>query len=284
MAFIHPLSCECAKTELDIFSIPPTQNSIISGQWVEYQPLSALSSSGPIEFLVSGSGDDYLDLTQSWLHVSVKVTKADGTALGNDANVAPENNWFHTLFSQVDLSLNETLISPANMTYPYRAYMENLLTFGGDAKESQLTSQLFYSDTVNNFDVEPKAECEETNPAMHTRREYVKNSHAIEMIGRLHLDVFHQSKLLLNGVDMKIRLNRSKDTFNLHYIPAAAGFLTKICEATLYVRKVKLNPRVQLAHLKGLEKGTAKYPVRRVEVKTFSVPAGEFQAKNPNLF
>ena len=41
MAFIHDHSCECAKTELDIFSEPLTQTSIEYGNYVEYHPLSS---------------------------------------------------------------------------------------------------------------------------------------------------------------------------------------------------------------------------------------------------
>lgn len=284
MAFLHPMSCECLKSELDLFSIPPTQTSIIGGQWVEYQPLSSLSTFGPIEFSISGSGEDYVDFSQSWLYVVAKVTKPDGTNLDADTFVAPVNNWFHSLFAQIDLSLNDTLVTTSNNTYPYRAYLENLLTFGSDAKESQLTSELFYSDTVDKFDSTPKKDNDGDNKGQDVRRKYIAESSAVEMIGRLHLDAFHQPKLLLNGVDMKIRLNRSKDSFNLQYDPPAGGFVTQISQATLYVRKVKLNPKVQMAHIKALEKGTAKYPLRRVETKTFSVPAGNLQATQPNLF
>ena len=283
MAFLHPLSCECANSELDLFALPPTQTSVLSGQWVEYQPLSAIST-GPIEFNISGSGDDYLDFSHTWLHLVTKVTKSDGGDLAPDAEVAPENNWFHSLFSQIDVSLNDTLVSTSNNTYPYRAYIENLLTFGNDAKKSQLTSEFFYSDTVNKFDVEPNAGGLAENPGMATRKNFAANSSVIEMIGRLHLDIFNQPKLMLNNVDVKLRLNRSKDTFNLHYSPENAGFLTKISEATLYVRKVKVNPKVSMAHIKALEHGNAKYPVRRVETKTFSVPAGDLDARHPNLF
>ena len=77
MAFIHENSCECAKSELDLFAVPPTQTSIESGMYVEYHPISSLSNGAPIEFDVSSSGDDYIDLTNSLLHVRAKIIKAD---------------------------------------------------------------------------------------------------------------------------------------------------------------------------------------------------------------
>ena len=53
MAFIHDQSCECAKTELDVFSVPTKQTSIEYGNYVEYHALSSITVSGPIEFDVS---------------------------------------------------------------------------------------------------------------------------------------------------------------------------------------------------------------------------------------
>jgi hypothetical protein len=55
-------------------------------------------------------------------------------------------------------------------------------------------------------------------------------------------------------------------------------------EASLFVRKAKLSPAVQMAHIKALERGTAKYPIRRVETKVFSVPKGNLSANQENLF
>jgi len=45
---------------------------------------------------------------------------------------------------EVDISLNGTLITSSTNTYPYRAVLETLLSYGEDAKTSQLTSVLFY--------------------------------------------------------------------------------------------------------------------------------------------
>ena len=43
MAFAHDLSCECTKSELDLFSVPPTQTNMEHGSWVEYHPLSTVT-------------------------------------------------------------------------------------------------------------------------------------------------------------------------------------------------------------------------------------------------
>ena len=117
MALIHRQSCESVDTGLDLFSIPPTQTTVEDDQFVEFQPLSSLSPSAPIEFAISRGGTEYLDFSNTYLHVRAKVTKADRSDLDAGADVAPINYWFHSLFSQVDVSLNDTLISPSENTY-----------------------------------------------------------------------------------------------------------------------------------------------------------------------
>ena len=89
MAFVHHDSQECTKSELDLFTIPATQTSITKGQWIEYHPLSNITDSGPIEFNVSGTGEEYLDLARTQFFVKAKITKANGNALVPNAEVGP---------------------------------------------------------------------------------------------------------------------------------------------------------------------------------------------------
>jgi len=123
-------------SELDLFSVPPTQTSVENGTWVEYHPLSAVGDGPPIEFDISGTSEDYIYLA--------KITKQDGTNLDVNDPVGPVNLLLHSLFSQVDISLKETQVTTSTNTYPYRAMLETLLSYGGDAKKSQLTSDLYY--------------------------------------------------------------------------------------------------------------------------------------------
>ena len=42
--------------------------------------------------------------------------------------------WMHSLFSDVGVNLSEKLVSPPTSMYPYRAYIETLLSYGPAAK------------------------------------------------------------------------------------------------------------------------------------------------------
>ena len=95
--------------------------------------MASLDSGGLIEFSILGLGDDYLDLANTMLHVEANVTRADGAALDLADPVGPVNNWLHSLFSQVDVYLNGTIVIPSTNTYAYRAYIQTLLSYGTDA-------------------------------------------------------------------------------------------------------------------------------------------------------
>ena len=273
MAFVHKLSCEGLKSELDLFTVPLTQTAIIDSHTVHHQPVSSLDSGGPIEFVVPGSGDDYLDLADTKLHVRAKVTRADGSDLDPADPVAPVNNWLHSLFGQVDFYLNGTLVTPSTNTYPYRAYIETLLSYGDDAKETQLTSQMWYKDTAGRMDAVVIDGADPTaNAGFVARRHMIAQSRVVDMIGRVHVDLLLQDKLLINGVELKVRFVRSKDAFALIAGGANPAYKIQIVNATLFVKKVTLNPSVQMAHIKALEKATAKYPLRPVECKVYSIP------------
>ena len=61
------------------------------------------------------------------------------------------------------------------------------------------------------------------------------------------------------------------------------GKLT-IKEAALFVCKVKVGPLVQLAHINALKRGNAKFPINRVEVRTFSIPRVNLNVNYAHLF
>jgi len=209
MAFVHEQSCECTKSELDLFSVPPTQTSMEQGSWVEYHPLTTVTDGSPIEFDISGTGEDYIDFGNTMLYVKAKITQNNGQDLDADAAVGPVNLFLHSLFSQVYISLNGTLITASTNTYPYRALLETLLSYGENAKKTQLSSALFYKDQAGKMD-SVNFDDAEVNDGLGKRRALVARSREFDMMGRLHADIFFQDRYMLNEVGVKIKLNRSK--------------------------------------------------------------------------
>ena len=240
----------------------------------------SLDSGGPIEFVIPGTGDAFLDLANTYLLIRAKVVRRVGTDLAADTPVAPLNNWLHYLFSQVDVYLNDTLVTPSSNTYQFRAYVDTVLSYGTKAKNTQLTSQLWYKDTAGHMDA---TTVDGGNIGLIERRRYIAESRIVEMMGRLHVDLFLQDRFLLNGVSVKIRLVRSKDPFSLRAGGQNPDYKVQIVNAVLFARRAVLSPTVQMAHIKALQKGTAKYPIRPVDCKVYSIPQGAMSHTHENL-
>lgn len=265
----------CTKSELDIFATPPTQNCVESGQMQCYRPISTIDGESPIEFLIPGHGDEYIDLAHTMLHISAKIDNINAA----NTNIAPVNNWLHSLFSQVDIYLNQKCVTPPSNSYNYRAYIENLLNYGSDAKNSHLATNFWYKDTAGfmNNTVDDK------NSGFQVRKDLSKDSQVIDMFGNLHCDLFNQDKYLINGVEMTVRLQKSKNSFHL-MCSEDTGAKVCIIDAILYVRKIKINPSIIIAHARALSIATAKYPITRVDIKTISIPK-DLQSKTiDNLY
>ncbi len=73
--------------------VPATQTSVESGLYVNYHPVSSITGGAPIEFDVNATGEDYLDLANSLLHVRAKIVKINGDNLKAANTVGPVNNF-----------------------------------------------------------------------------------------------------------------------------------------------------------------------------------------------
>jgi len=130
MAFVNPNSCKCTNSEMDVFAVQPTQTSIEEASVVEYHPISSLANRALIDFDIPGSGEQYIDTNNIQLYVRAKIVRPGvGNNLIEDNAVAPVDLLLYSLLLQVDVSLNNRLISNWTNTYPYRAMLEMLLSY-----------------------------------------------------------------------------------------------------------------------------------------------------------
>lgn len=152
MSLTHHLSSECTKSELDLFAPPMTQLSIDQTNYVEIHPLNAIADQEVLDFLIPGSGSFYLDLNSTLLYLRLQIKNADGTNLCDADHCGIIQYPLNTIFSQVDVSLNNVLISSSSATHPYRSIIETLLNYSRDSLESQFSAGLWYKDIGADLD------------------------------------------------------------------------------------------------------------------------------------
>ncbi|CAF4212055.1 unnamed protein product [Rotaria magnacalcarata] len=206
------------------------------------------------------------------MYLKGTVVNLDGTAIAAAAAVFPENNFLHTLFSKVEIFLNDQTTAVSTCHYAYRAYLENLLNYDTDTKQTVLQKEGFFAQSEI--------------AARQTRFQALTNK-TFEVYGNLHTDFTLQPHLLMSGVNVKIRFTRTKPQFHIR----AASSVTrdenpyfKIEEVYLYIRRVQINPKIFFDVEQQLAKETAKYPLNRVETKILTLETGISNKQLDNIF
>ena len=107
----------------------------------------------------------------------------------------------------------------------------------------------------------------EDNAGFEARRLLCAKSKPFQVLSRLHVDIAHQGRYLLNGVDLEIRLVRNPHSLTL-MAANNSTYKLKILEASFYVRRIKLSSATKLSHIrqKKIKGQSALYPTRRIEV------------------
>ena len=281
---VHKDSNDCSSLSLDLFLLPPTLSSFQKGKSINYHPITSLSHGGPIEFKVSGSEKGFLDLARSYLYLKVKVSKADGSNLDGASKVGFANYPIASLFNQVDVILGGKLMSSATNTYAHHSILEVLLNYDKEAAESQLGCELFCKDTAGQMEEMDTSANPVLNTGLGTRSEWTKMNKIVELWGRIHSDLLDQEKLILNSVDLMVKLHRHKPEFCLLSGDTAPAYKISIVDAIFYVTKIELTPSAFNAFSTVLNNKNAQYTITRTTPKAFTVPGGQQSQHIDNAF
>jgi hypothetical protein len=101
-----------------------------------------------------------------------------------------------------------------------------------------------------------------------------KQSKEAEMYGRIHSDICNVPKFLLPGIQLQIKFTKAKSSFYLMNANADCKTMFKFLDAKLFVKRIRANPQIPLAHQAALKTELARYNMTRVELKTFTFFSG----------
>ena len=160
-----------------------------------------------------------------------------------------------------------SVVTPSITAYPYIAYIETILNFSKDAKDSHLTSALFYKDKAGKMDsVNPLAEEANVNTGLKKRHAHTRQS--------TFLRLCRSSSSFV----------RTRDPFCVVSSAENPNFKVVIEECVFRARRVTVAPSVMMSHNQALQQTTAKYPINRIDCKVVSVPRGNMSGNQPNIF
>lgn len=270
--------------ELAIFQTPVVDTGVESIEWVGYRPVSQLTSAiGPIEFNIAGHSTSYIDLYRTRLHVKFRITKEDGTPVAIANKVGVVNLALQTFWSQVDVSLQNQVVSPnIGNNYAFKSYIDVLLKNEEDPKLSWLQAQLFFVDTHSYMDESDPAGG--NNTGLLKRFELTSAGNETDMEGPLYTDITRQRKFILNGVQVNVKLWPNKPEFSLMSSEEGAKYGLRITDAVLKVCMVKVNPGIIIGHAEALETVPATYPYTKTDIRTFSIATGQYAVSIEDVF
>ena len=212
----------------------------------------------------------------------MRLTRHDNTPIQEDDLVGLVNLPLHSIFNQIELSLQQTPLGHLGTNYPYKAYIDTLLKSSKTQQSNALTSQLLYKDTVDHDDSNVKTT---SNTGLFNMALFTAVGKVVDMEGPLHLDLFQQSRYMLSGVEIGLKLWPSQNAFRLQTDVVDPNYKEQIVDARLKVCLQKLNPAILVAHENLFKKESAAiYPYLRSEIKTASIASGQFSFSADDMF
>ena len=167
------------------------------------------TGTNPIEFVIKPLAD-YIDINKTELRMVLKITKRDGTPTGDGKKYTLINNALHSIVKQLTIKINETLVTEQSdaQACNAHAYIKTILNFTEQAKKSYLTKALYYKDTAGHMDeVDNTAE---NNIGLNKRGVFTNNGTEVGLC-----DIFNMDKLLLDGLEIKVKVDLNSDAFVL---------------------------------------------------------------------
>ena len=226
--------------DVALFSTPPINTAEEKISWIEYRP-TFINKDGnsSVQFHIPGNSVQYIDLGKTELYVVVEIIKEDYTEFADNQSGLPIDMILHTMWNTVDVKLNQNLISTSGTNYMYKAFFENLLNYNANARKFQMAAIGFSGERGDLSATSPKGRS--LNKGLTERSEWFKGVSCVEFMGPLMADICNQDRLILNGVDIDIKLWPNRDEFQLICHPETVRCKLNILDIYLNVCKVSVS-------------------------------------------
>ena len=199
---------------LSLFSTPPVDTGLLKIHWQEFHPVSLLNKGYPIQFTIPPTSSEYVDLNRTTLYMKVRIIKPDGSPVNKEDDVTFSNLTARSIIKQMDVSLQHQVISPnVGINYAYKAYIDRLMGYSEDVKETMLQSELFYKDTSRYHTSNSPTSGE--NMGLGQRYELTSDGKSVDMPCSILMDICQQKRLILNSVQIYMKMYPNTDGFVL---------------------------------------------------------------------
>ena len=274
---------EFMLSEFDLFQSSKMQHQIQDQDYVEYSPISPIQYGTPFRIVANGAPQQYWDLYNSYVVLRVKLVKAAGGAFAAAAGVAPINDIFDTLFSNIEVSLNDTVVSDNNGHYAECAYINKLLSYSDDVQKSRMRLEGFIKDTAGEFNARA---VDGANAGYKDRLAMFAEGKEVELMGKLNCDLFNQTKAILPNCKLILNFIPHRSLYNIICLDGLAADEPRMviidCRFRLHV--LYTLSAIAAAHEHTLMTMPARYWLNRMTAKHLTIPTGSTTVLQDNLY
>ena len=274
----------------------PIVDDVLSSHEQEIYPTTSLVENC-LEFEFQTDRNYYVDLRLSVLALKLKFVKGRGydtyeskkkkrehkeesvvfTETGNDvdqeeeiARVTYVNNIMHSIFSNVEVYINNQQIYNSNGLYAHKSYISNNFKAAISEYKGVLHCEGY------DYEQDPEDSSNPLPAPFFTRRmNLVSRPDGFALYGKLGIDFFSTSELLYPNMKIRLRLITARP--NLYMISNNNNVSLGIVDCSLYNRRIALKDDYHKTRMDTLASAPVENNYLETLAKTFIIPARQNQ-------
>ena len=280
----------------------PVVDDVLSCHEQEIYPTTSLDENC-IEFEFQTDRNYYVDLRQTYLALKLKLVKVRGYETYNTKEVKKEhkeeakaeeeetveeddpvplvthvNNILHSIFSNVEVYINNQQIYNSNGLYAHKSYISN--NFKGAIFEYKGVLHCEGYDYEEFPDEIMEAPLSE--PFLTRRMKMLSRTDGFMLYGKLGVDFFSTSELLYPNMKTRLQLIRARPNF--YMISDNPNASLGIVDCSLYTRRIALKDDYHKKRMDMLAYTPVEFNYLETLAKTFIIPARQKQFIQDNIF
>ena len=279
---------EIASSQFDLFENVELETGVKKIHTQTFRPISSTNSQGPFIFEIPADPEKFTDGESILLQGRMRIRKRVANVLGNlpaGEKVSTVNNIFNSLWSSINIRLNETEITdPSSRWYAFKSYFENHLSYSTPTKENILAFKGYIKDTPEKYDDVGSNLSSSANDGYLKRQKMFEESKWVYFCINIHADITTLRKFIPPNVKIMLELRRNSDEFCLLSHQTIDNFKIELDEMRIRVNRIESSTAVTNYYTNEIKKGKVpRLSIDRSLLKTYTVSQGRLDLSEYNI-
>ena len=279
---------ETATSKFNLFEDLEIETGVSKIYTQTFHPISTTDSKGPFIFEIPADPEKFTDAESFLLLGRMRIRARSGgviTNLPSDENVSTVNNIFNSLWSSINVQLNDTEITdPSSRWYAFKSYFENHLSYSTPTKENILAFRGYIKDTPGKYEDVGNASTPSTNEGYLKRKKMFEESKWVYFCINIHADITTLRNYIPPNMKIMLQLQRNDDEFCLLSHKSKDNFKIDLDDLRIRVNRIEPSTQVSSYYSKRIQMGNIpRISIDRSLLKTYTVSSGKMDLSQYNI-